>query len=359
MMPEEPLYEVYDLKHGYMRDGFRLHIQHLAIESGMSVGFYGPNGCGKSTLLRILAFLETPQEGELFFKGEKVIHIPPDLRKKVTILFQDPYLLKRSVFENVAYGLHARNMKRNVPIKVHEALHRVGLPPEQFAERRWFELSGSEAKRVALAARIVLDPEVLILDEPTVNFDRKCISFINDSIRKVRHNPDATLIVVSQDIVWLHSVTDRIYTMYNGCIIGVDTYNLLPGPWVPDTDGLWKKTLPDGQRISAANPPDMHAAAILHPTNIMISNAKPEDISAQNILSGIITHMAMDKKPVGIQVEVDVSGIPFTCCLTHHAVEELHLLPGKNVWVVFKASSLQWYENGMRPEMQQGVCRSG
>ncbi len=341
-MVNTSLYEIVDLKHGY-NEKFLLDIPHLTIERGLSVGLYGPNGSGKSTLLRILAFLETPVKGIVYFNGVKVSKKNAILKKDVTLLLQNPYLLKMSVFNNVAFGMRVRGETENLSKRVYEALQWVGLSPEKYASKHWFELSGGETQRVALASRLVFRPKVLIIDEPTANVDRYSITFIKEAISFIREKYNTSLIIVSHDLIWLNSVTDEILKIYEGCIIEFGVDNLVSGPWNLDRDGLWKKNLTNGQKICAINPPDVNAVAILNPSNIMISTERPIGISAQNILRGIIAHMTIEKESGKVRVEVNVSGLPFLCSVTQHAAKTLQLLPGKDVRVVFKASSLHWH----------------
>ena len=135
--------------------------------------------------------------------------------------------------------------------------------------------------------------------------------------------------------MWLNSVTDENLKLYDGRIIEHGLNNLLPGPWDRDSDLLWKRKLPDGQVICAADPPDRYSTAILDPSIIMISTEYPEGISAQNILKGTINSMTSDTYPGKVGIEVDVSGMPFSCGVTDHAVRTLYLMPGKKVWVHF------------------------
>jgi len=337
-----PLYEVTNLtlQHG---DTFLLDIPRLTIRKGVSVGLVGPNGSGKSTLLRILAFLESAYRGMVYFNGARVARNDTPFMKKVTFLPQEPYLLKRSVFENVAYGPKLQGRKQNLKERVYRALELVGLPPKNFIRRRWFELSGGEAQRLALASRLALEPEVLILDEPTSSVDQKSAFMMKDAIKKIRKNHNTDLLIASHDLIWLNSVCDEVMRMWDGRIIGSGTDNLLSGPWEPDRNGLWVRILPDGQKIRTLAPPDPHALALLNPSHIMLSTEQPDHLSAQNILRGNITHMMVETDSEKVRVDIEVAGIPFTCSVTHHAADTLGLLPGKDIWVVFKASSLQWH----------------
>jgi tungstate transport system ATP-binding protein len=324
------------------KEGFTLDIPSLAIKEGDSIGFVGPNGSGKTTLLKILAFLEFGYNGRLVFKGRTITEQSGTLRQRVTYLLQDPYLLRRSVFENVAYGVKIRGDRYGLKNRVFEALRWVGLDPRTFSSRRWNELSGGEAKRVALASRFVIKPEVLILDEPTANVDRKSAMGIRKAIERIRAEGELSLIIASHDYVWLHDITGQVLQISGGRIIGAGSDNIIHGPWIIHQKDLYRKKLPDGQWIYGVYPPQENSVAVLKPSNIIVSQRKPQDMSAQNILNGVITHMWEDSASEIVRVEVDVSGTMFICLITHYAAEDLKLLPGKEVWIVFKASSLLW-----------------
>lgn len=198
-----------------------LNVESLDIEAGTIVGLAGPNGSGKSTLIRLLAFLEKPAKGEILFQGNAVSNDLTHIHRQVTLLVQEPYLLKRSVFANVAYGLNVRN-KNDIPTKVFHALELVGLDPDKFAKRQWFELSGGEAQRVALAARLVLKPKLLLLDEPTASLDTKSAGLVQEAAMTARSEYDAGLAIVSHDMHWLETVSDKIVYMENGCITHIE-----------------------------------------------------------------------------------------------------------------------------------------
>jgi tungstate transport system ATP-binding protein len=227
---------------------------------------------------------------------------------------------------------------------VDQALRTVGLPPEGFARRKWYELSGGEARRVALASRIVFRPRVLILDEPTANIDRYSSSLIKEAITLIRSRYGTTLIVASHDLVWLQGVVDTTLELHDGHLVEYNRDNLLRGPWVNAGDGLWKKLLPDGQVIFAANPPHHgDAVAVLNPSHVIVSTAGPVGLSARNLLKGKITLMTVEKEPGKVRIEIDVSGLPLVSSVTQQAVKALGLVPGKTAWAVFKVSSLKWY----------------
>ncbi|MDC7218086.1 MAG: ABC transporter ATP-binding protein [Spirochaetales bacterium] len=196
-----------------------LSLKDFSVGEGAIVGLAGHNGSGKSTLMRMLAFLESPDSGKIFYDGREVEEPELRLRREVTMLTQEPYLLKRSVEANVAYGLELRGEK-NIHDRVCDSLIQVGLDPDKFMHRNWFELSGGEAQRVALAARLVLNPRVLLLDEPTASLDLESTKLIHEASVSAREEQGTTLVIVSHDHFWLQEVSDTIYRLDSGQLAG-------------------------------------------------------------------------------------------------------------------------------------------
>lgn len=196
-----------------------LRVEALEIPARGVTGIAGPNGSGKSTLMRLLAFLESPVSGRMSFFGAPCGFEDEALRREATLLTQEPYLLRRSVAGNVAYGLKVRGLEASEGA-VGAALEMVGLVPERFARRSWFELSGGEAQRVALAARLVLRPRVLLLDEPTASLDEDSARRIRKAALAAREQWGATVVAVSHDMVWLRSLADSVVAMRAGRLAG-------------------------------------------------------------------------------------------------------------------------------------------
>lgn len=194
------LYEVRGLERWY-GGRLALRLEHFRVERGQIVALTGPNGAGKSTLLRLLAFLEQPDAGQIVFHGDAG-RAP---RHQATLLLQEPYLLKRSVLENVAYGLRVRGDRVKLRERVGEVLDAVGFAPEQVINRQWRELSGGEKQRVALAARLILRPLALLLDEPTSSVDTRSAQAIHAAVKRAAQ-AGTTVIVASHDAVWLKSL---------------------------------------------------------------------------------------------------------------------------------------------------------
>jgi tungstate transport system ATP-binding protein len=172
-----------------------LDIEELDLHPRRIYSLVGPNGCGKSTLLQILALLLKPTTGEIYFEDERIVWENGGLqrfRQQATLVHQSPYLFHRPVRYNLAYGLKVRGIHGDEQHRrIHEALDLVGLPG--FARRNARELSGGEQQRVAIARALVLQPKVLLMDEPTSNMDKKSIEAFDALIPTLKEK-DITII---------------------------------------------------------------------------------------------------------------------------------------------------------------------
>src|SRR5574341_497647 len=197
-----------------------LDIPSLTIHEGEVLAVVGPSGAGKSTLLRLLALLEGPTEGtvNLHTRDRQVTYTTAKIedRRQLTMVFQRPALLSRSVYDNVAYGLQARG-DRHGQHRIHEALERVFLTNLAQAHPR--TLSGGEAQRVALARALVLEPRVLILDEPTANLDPANVRIIEDLVREQHTRAGTTTIMVTHNIFQARRLASRVVFILGGELI--------------------------------------------------------------------------------------------------------------------------------------------
>lgn len=186
----------------------------LAIEPGKLVTLLGPSGCGKTTTLRLIAGLEMATEGKILIGGEDVTHLTATYRK-VSMVFQSYALFPHmTVRENVAYGLTVKSVpKAEANAKAEEGLELVGLAG--FGDRLPSELSGGQQQRVAVARAIVLEPEVLLLDEPLSNLDAKLRRHVREEIRQIQQRLGLTAVYVTHDQEEAMAVSDRIIVMKN------------------------------------------------------------------------------------------------------------------------------------------------
>lgn len=338
----KPVYELKDLKQHY--SGKRVvHISEMKIGQGEILGIVGPNGSGKSTLLRLLSFLEKPSEGKIIFKGRKAGEMEL-FRKEVSLLLQNSFLLKRSVFENVAYGLKIRNyspvMIRN---RVTEALQWVGLDPEVFCRRKWYELSGGESQRIALASRLAIKPSVLLLDEPTASVDLKSGELIKNAVLRSEREWNTTIVLVSHDYQWLQGICHRIVSMNFGEVVSEGHVNIFPGPWKgTGEEGVLTMDITGGRHIFALGKKNVLKTAVLSPSDIILARECPGQISTRNCICGEVEKMFYDRISRGIMVTVNLYSMSLTALVTRGSVKSMDLEPGEKVWTLFKASSFRW-----------------
>lgn len=341
MTPSPPAYHLKDIRHYYGNKKV-LDIDDLRIESGSITGLIGPNGSGKSTLLKLLAFAKKPTTGKIFYKGRPEVPFSSTVQSKVTLLTQKPYLLKRTVFENIIYGLKIRNDKKNLEARVKKVLLDVGLDYHAFAQRKWNELSGGEAQRVAMAARLILKPEILLLDEPVASVDTKSARLIQQAAVNARDNWGTTLVIVSHDVQWLYSVSETQIAIFKGTVFSTGMENIITGPFEKPDGTTAVKSLGDGQRITLKAPDqDLHTA-VIRKKHISIEPDKHPGNDRDNQLSGHIVSMLLEKKSGHIMTAVSIHDLSFTLRLVPDQISRLGLFPGKKVILRFNPDNVEW-----------------
>jgi spermidine/putrescine ABC transporter ATP-binding subunit len=195
---------------------------NLTIERGDFFTFLGPSGCGKTTILRMIAGFVTPDSGEILFDGKEMNDVPP-WKRDVGMVFQNYALWPHmSVFENVAFGLKERNLPKSiVQKKTHQALSMVNL--EGLEKRRPSELSGGQQQRVALARTLVIEPRLLLLDEPLSNLDAKLRIQMRHELVRIQRDLGITSIYVTHDQEEALTLSTRIAVMSKGKVVQVGT----------------------------------------------------------------------------------------------------------------------------------------
>lgn len=209
----DPIYQLRDVS---VRYGSRevLHLGQLEIARGEVLCIVGPSGAGKSTLLRILGMLEVPTSGSITFADHLLQgSVPLGLRRRVTMVFQRPILLHGTVTYNVAYGLHLRGI-RHAADQTAQAIEQVGLTHLARAQAR--TLSGGEMQRVALARAMVLQPDVLLLDEPTASLDPYNVSLIESISADLNRTRGTTIVLVTQNVFQARRLAQRALLLLGG-----------------------------------------------------------------------------------------------------------------------------------------------
>jgi molybdate/tungstate transport system ATP-binding protein len=337
----EPLYTIHELRFAYDREAvsrreFDVRIDSLRINRGEYIAFVGENGAGKTTLLKLLNGLLEPSEGSIYLDGELLSsNRYARIRASSVLVHQQPYLFVGSVYANVSYGLKVRKIsQRIIRRKVLERLALVGL--DGFSHRKARELSGGEQQRVALARALVLEPEVLMLDEPTAHMDQGSIRQLREVLRKLRRQ-GTTLIMSSHQQEFAYRLADRLEVMEDGMLIP-NRENIFKGEVVRRDE----RFMYFGMKGGELRCPDREGAfttAVLSTNDIILSQS-PIETSAQNQFRGLVK--GMERYGSLVQVELDC-GFPLKACITEYSLEHLGVLPGRELFATFKASALRLY----------------
>jgi len=195
---------------------------NLEIKKGELVTLLGPSGCGKTTTLRMIAGFEFPTVGKIILDGQEINPLPPH-KREMSMVFQSyaifPHL---NVFENIAYGLNVQRLSKSATKeRVDKVLALVHL--EGYGKRTPTQLSGGQQQRVALARALVMEPKVLLMDEPLSNLDAKLREEMRTEIRRIQKELNITSIYVTHDQIEAMTLSDRIVVMNQGIIEQIGT----------------------------------------------------------------------------------------------------------------------------------------
>jgi molybdate transport system ATP-binding protein len=339
------------------RGDFSLDLS-LDAADGDTIGLLGPNGSGKSTTLRCLAGLDAPQTGRIDIAGVTVvdttrgIDLPPEQRS-VGFVFQD-YLLfpHMSVLDNVAFGLRARGEARqSAERRAREWLDRLEIG--DLASRKPGRLSGGQAQRVALARALVIEPDLLLLDEPLAALDAGTRASVRSLLRRHLADFHGAVVMVTHDPMDAMVLADRVVVLEDGHAVQAGTpgdvarrpestyvaqlvgVNMLRGR---AHDGV--VTLDSGGEIRIANVAISGPVIVaLRPEAISVHLQHPEG-SARNVWQSRVSSL----EARGDLVRLEVEGPPaLTAVITPAAVADLGLHEGADVWLTAKATDLDVY----------------
>ena len=311
---------------------FSLSDVNIEIKKSHLVAIVGPNGSGKTSLLNILAFLERPKVGVLIYNEKKLEKNNSEhFRKAVGYVQQSPYLLRGSVFKNLELGLKLKNTDKESRIKkVNEIMQLLAI--SHLSDRSARSLSGGEAQKVAIGQVLVLEPDVLILDEPFTHLDKESIHELEQLVLTLKNDLKKTVIFTTHDQIQAQWLADDIYSVINGKVFEAYLINLFSG--VLD---VASKTFQVGSLL--INLPDgieQVEQIAIDPKQIVVSQKKL-DSSMQNSFSGKI--IGMNEEDGKIKLNVDI-GENIHVIITHKALEDLKLSIGSDVWISFKSSSI-------------------
>jgi iron(III) transport system ATP-binding protein len=325
-----------------------IHDLSLTIEPGTLVTLLGPSGCGKTTTLRMLAGLEHPTSGRILIGGKDVTMLPANERD-VSMVFQSYALFPHMTsLDNVAYGLESSGMKKKeARERAEEGLKLVGLGG--FGQRLPAELSGGQQQRVAVARALVLEPQVLLLDEPLSNLDARLRRRVRTEIRELQQRLGFTAVYVTHDQDEALAVSDRIIVMKDGHIAQEgtprDLYEAPASAFIADFMGeanvvACEVVAVEGEdatiRIGAHEHRVPSRNAKLGPAKLAVRpNSITLEPAADAAFSGRITHAAY----LGDHVEYEVETANGTLFVVDPAVERA-LAPKTGVNIGFKGRGI-------------------
>jgi len=351
------LIEIVDLhqKHGEQDTLKNINIR---VDKGETFALIGPTGAGKTTLLRLIDLLDLPTSGKIYFDGTDVTEsgrVRLEARRRMAFVLQKPVVFNTSVYGNIAYGLKWRGAgKSSIHQKVSSILEMVNL--SAYKDRNARILSGGEAQRVAIARAIAIEPEILLLDEPTANLDPISTSRIEKLITDIVNRYNTTIIMATHDMTQGQRLADRIGVLIDGEIhqTGVSTEvftsprnrevaefvgieNIINGVIVASEEGVVTIDI-GGKVIEVVSdyPIGEEVCACVRPEDITLA-LSPAPTSARNSFTGEITRV-VSVGPL-TRIEIDC-GFPLIALVTKRSAEELNLEITKKVYATFKATAV-------------------
>ncbi|MCK4633285.1 ATP-binding cassette domain-containing protein [Candidatus Bathyarchaeota archaeon] len=331
---------------------FSLKNVSFNVSQGEYFVILGPTAAGKTLILETIAGFHIPRQGNILLNGKNVTHIPPE-KRNIGFVYQDYSLFPHmSVEKNVAFGLKMRKVpKRDVETKVQSIMDSIDI--SHLKDRFPSTLSGGEQQRVALARALVIDPNILLLDEPLSALDPRTQESLREELKRIHKVRGATTIHITHNQDEALALADRIGVMMNGEVIQVDTpykvfnepaseemaafvgvENVVEGKVVSSEDGVALVEIGNYDIRALSSLTEGEVNVFIRPENVVLSKVKLES-SARNSISGKITRITQFGATFRIYMDNSLSAL-----VTKQAIEELGLNVGLKVYASFKATAV-------------------
>lgn len=290
-----------------------LDIPALALRAGRIYSLIGPNGAGKSTLLHLLAFLDAPSSGTIAFRSTPVKYFEKSLlplRRRVVLVDQYPILFSGSVWKNLEFGLKVRKIEsRRRKSLIEEALERVGM--QDFCHAEAHTLSGGETKRVALARALVVQPDVLLCDEPTANVDVENLEIILDILERANREQKISIIFATHSHSQARRLSGHTLILKDGRLSDLPRDNIFSATILGQVKDRMICRLQNDIRISVPlKKPFPHAGSVhlsLNPEYIVQVREDEPEAGRVNLLPGTVAMIAAENGRIRITVDAGIS----------------------------------------------------
>ena len=323
---------------------------HLSVADGEFVVLLGPSGCGKTTLLRMLAGLEVPDAGVVHIGGRDVTYLPPRKRDLAMVFQSYAVFPHKSVFDNIGFGLAMRKLGREqIRRKVEWAAGLLHLEP--YLGRQPAQLSGGQRQRVAVARAIVMEPQVLLMDEPLSNLDALLRLNFRAELKRLVKELGTTCVYVTHDQTEALSLGDRVAVMRDGCIVQYDdaleVYDQPADTFVggfigsPPMAFLRARLVAQEGRLRAQVGEQWVDAPLGLPAGDVLLGLRAENLRPQlSRVDGALRCVVQVTEPLGSHVlfTVGVDGQEFK------AYGDQVLAPGTPVWVQVDPQRARWFD---------------
>ena len=324
------LYELKNLKKAYGQRTV-LDLDRLCLEENRILALLGPNGAGKTTLLEILAFLDRPNTGAIWFDSKRVNFTLGNLmtlRKEVVLVQQQPILFSTTVFKNVEFPLKIRNIPKAKRGRiVEDLLSLVGM--EMFRDAIAHKLSGGETQRVAIARALACSPKVILMDEPTASVDVENQITIERIIQEINREKRISVIFTTHNLIQASRLADETVFLYEGRVAQSIYENIFSGQIEVDEKGDKFCLLQNGLKLHTHSQKVGSTRISIDPNTLRIS--KPtDDLPERNTFKGALIQLSSEQGRIRALVDV---GIPLSVLIPKEEFEDLQLSVDQTVYL--------------------------